>query len=98
MLTQDHLKLDVSGLCVQDAVVMLQLIRRLVKSGVMEEHELPTLSATRAKLVSAVELASGVNYDVAVAQAQLVTGAPPAAPAVPKDFLSTVPNSAAARA
>ncbi len=98
MFTQDHLKLDLSGLYVQDAVVVLQLIRRLVKSGVMEEHELPTVCAIRAKLVGAIELASGVNYDVAVAQAQLVTAGPPPPAAGAKDFLSTVPNSPPVRA
>lgn len=69
MFTKEHLTLDLHGLTVQDALTMLQVIRRLVKSGVMEDLELAPVTDIRTKLVRHVQTATGVNYDVAFAQA-----------------------------
>ena len=37
MFTKEHMKLEIKGLEVQDALALLQVIRRLVKSGVIED-------------------------------------------------------------
>lgn len=89
MFTQDHMKVTINDVTVQDALTMLQLIRRFLKSGVMEDLELAPVSELRGKLVKAVEGATNVNYDVAFAQAmqQMGSAAMPAprgqAPAKP---------------
>ncbi len=69
MFTQEHVKLALTGLTVQDGLTVLQLIRRLVKSGVMEDLELAPVTEIRTKLVQLIQDVSGVNYDVAFAQA-----------------------------
>ena len=69
MFTKEHMTVDLTGLTVQDGLTMLQLIRRLVKSGVMEDLELTPVTEIRTKLVKQIQSATGVNYDVAFAQA-----------------------------
>src|ERR1041384_3646842 len=69
MFTQEHIKLALTGLTVQDGLTMLQIIRRLVKSGVMEDLELAPVTEIRSRLVNLIQEVSGVNYDVAFAQA-----------------------------
>ena len=71
MFTQEHLTMELKGMAVQDALTMMQLIRRLVKSGVMEDIELAPVTEVRTKLVRLVQEATGVNYDVAFAQANI---------------------------
>jgi hypothetical protein len=69
MFTKEHMNVDLAGLSVQDGLTMLQVIRRLVKSGVMEDLELAPVTEIRTKLVKNIQTATGVNYDVAFAQA-----------------------------
>ena len=69
MFTKEHMNVDLTGLSVQDGLTMLQVIRRLVKSGVMEDLELAPVTEIRTKLVKNIQTATGVNYDVAFAQA-----------------------------
>jgi hypothetical protein len=69
MFTKEHMTVDLTGLSVQDGLTMLQLIRRLVKSGVMEDLELAPVTEIRTRLVRNIQAATGVNYDVAFAQA-----------------------------
>jgi hypothetical protein len=69
MFTKDHMQLDLKGLSVQDGLTVLQLIRRLVKSGVMEDLELAPITEIRTKLVKQIQVVTNVNYDVAFAQA-----------------------------
>jgi hypothetical protein len=69
MFTQEHVKLALTGLTVQDGLTILQIVRRLVKSGVMEDLELAPVTEIRTKLVQQIQDVSGVNYDVAFAQA-----------------------------
>jgi len=69
MFTQEHVKLELAGLTVQDGLTILQIVRRLVKSGVMEDLELAPVTEIRTKLVQLIQEVSGVNYDVAFAQA-----------------------------
>ena len=69
MFTKEHMNVDLTGLSVQDGLTMLQVIRRLVKSGVMEDLELAPVTEIRTKLVKNIQSATGVNYDVAFAQA-----------------------------
>ena len=69
MFTKEHMNVDLAGLSVQDGLTMLQLIRRLVKSGVMEDLELAPVTDIRIKLVKHIQAATGSNYDVAFAQA-----------------------------
>ena len=69
MFTQEHVKLALTGLTVQDGLTILQIVRRLVKSGVMEDLELAPVTEIRTKLVQLIQEVSGVNYDVAFAQA-----------------------------
>lgn len=69
MFTQEHVKLELTGLTVQDGLTILQIVRRLVKSGVMEDLELAPVTEIRTKLVQLIQEVSGVNYDVAFAQA-----------------------------
>ena len=95
MFNQDNITRNLASLIVQDGVVLLQLVRRLIKSGVMEEQELWAVLVVRAKLVSAIQTATGVNYDVASVQAQFSGG--PTQPAVIhlRHFLTAVPTVAA---
>jgi len=69
MFTREHMKAEVKGIEVQDALAMLHVIRRLVKAGVIEDVELAPIAAVRAKLVKQVQEATGVNFDLAVAKA-----------------------------
>ncbi len=69
MFTKEHMQLDLKGLSVQDGLTVLQLIRRLVKSGVMEDLELTPITEIRTKLVKQIQAVTSVNYDVAFAQA-----------------------------
>ena len=69
MFTKEHMGVELTGLNVQDALTMLQVIRRLVKSGVMEDLELAPVTEIRTKLVKQIQSATNVNYDVAFAQA-----------------------------
>ena len=69
VFTQEHMALELKGVSVQDALTMMQLIRRLVKSGVMEDLELAPVSEVRTRLVKLLQDATNVNYDVAFAQA-----------------------------
>ena len=84
MFTKEHMTVDLTGLSVQDGLTMLQVIRRLVKSGVMEDLELAPVTDIRTKLVKHIQSATGVNYDVAFAQAmQMGPGAAAMAGASP---------------
>ena len=69
MFTKEHMQLDLKGLSIQDGLTVLQLIRRLVKSGVMEDLELAPITEIRTKLVKQIQAVTSVNYDVAFAQA-----------------------------
>lgn len=69
MFTKEHLPAEIKGLNAQDVLTMLQVIRRLVKSGVMEDLELAPVTELRTKLVRQLQETTGVNYDVAFAQA-----------------------------
>lgn len=69
MFTQEHMTMELKGVSVQDALTMMQLIRRLVKSGVMEDLELAPVSEVRTRLVKLLQDTTNVNYDVAFAQA-----------------------------
>ena len=69
MFTQEHMTMELKGICVQDALTMMQLIRRLVKSGVMEDVELAPVAEVRTKLVGLLQDTTSVNYDVAFPQA-----------------------------
>lgn len=69
VFTQEHMTMELKGVSVQDALTMMQLIRRLVKSGVMEDLELAPVSEVRTRLVKLLQDATSVNYDVAFAQA-----------------------------
>jgi hypothetical protein len=77
------MNVDLAGLSVQDGLTMLQVIRRLVKSGVMEDLELAPVTEIRTKLVKNIQTATGVNYDVAFAQAMQMGPAAMAAAAAP---------------
>lgn len=89
MFTQEHLTVELKGMAVQDALTMMQLIRRLVKSGVMEDIELAPVTEVRTKLVRLVQEATGVNYDVAFAQAMQMG---PAAAAAASSKAATNPE------
>ena len=81
MFTPENLTAEVRSINVQDVVTFLQLIRRLVKSGTIEEQELVGIGALRARLIASVEAACSVNYDVAFA----------------KSFLAQPPGASSAR-
>jgi len=63
MFTQEQAQAPVSGLTAQDCAVGLQIIRRLVKSGQLEDVELATVSLFRIKLANAIREATGIDYD-----------------------------------
>ena len=69
MFTKEHMRLEIKGLEVQDALALLQVIRRLVKSGVIEDIELAAITLIRSKLVKQIQNATGVNYDRVIAEA-----------------------------
>lgn len=69
MFTEEHMGMKLDAVSVEDALTLLQIIRRLVKSGVMEDLELAPVSGVRSRLVRMVQDKTGVNYDVAFAQA-----------------------------
>ena len=69
MFTKEHMKVEIKGLEVQDALALLQVIRRLVKSGVIEDIELAAITLIRSKLVKQIQNAAGVNDDRVIAQA-----------------------------
>ncbi len=81
MFTQEHMSKELHGLKVQEALTLLQVIRRLVKSGVMEDLELAPVSEIRTRLVRLIQESTGVNYDVAFAQAMQMGPAAAAAAA-----------------
>ena len=81
MFTQEHMTMELKGISVQDALTMMQLIRRLVKSGVMEDVELAPVTEVRTKLVRLLQDTTSVNYDVAFARAMQMGPAAAAAAA-----------------
>jgi hypothetical protein len=66
---KEHLKLELKGLRVADGLAMLQIIRRLVKSGAVEDYELTSLTLLRTKMIKGLYEATGVSYDDAQLQA-----------------------------
>lgn len=68
MFTKEQIKMELKGLEVQDGLALLQIMRRLVKSGAMEDIELAPLAGLRSKLLARIQEATGVNYDAVVAQ------------------------------
>ena len=92
MFTKEHMGIELQGLNVQDALTMLQLIRRLVKSGVMEDLELTPVTEIRTKLVKQIQSATHVNYDVAFAQAMQMGPAAAAMAAAPNAGPVPAPN------
>lgn len=71
MFTPEGLSKELGSITVQDGVSLLQLVRRLVKAGVIEEQELAGIGALRSRLTASIEAACGINYDVAFAQSFL---------------------------
>ena len=96
MFTKEHMNVDLTGLSVQDGLTMLQVIRRLVKSGVMEDLELAPVTEIRTKLVKNIQSATGVNYDVAFAQAMQMGPAAMAAGAAANPGVPPASGAAAA--
>jgi len=94
MFKQEHMRLELEGLSIQDAMTIMQLIRRLVKSGVMEDLELAPVTELRTKVVKLIEGATGVNYDLAIAQA--MQGGPAAAAAANAKRNGEAPEARAA--
>ena len=97
MFTKEHMNVDLTGLSVQDGLTMLQVIRRLVKSGVMEDLELAPVTDIRSKLVKNIQTATGVNYDVAFAQAMQMGPAAMAAGAAATPAGAAANGAAAAK-
>lgn len=97
MFTKEHMNVDLTGLSVQDGLTMLQVIRRLVKSGVMEDLELAPVTEIRSKLVKNIQTATGVNYDVAFAQAMQMGPAAMAAGAAATPAAASANGAAAAK-
>lgn len=97
MFTKEHMNVDLTGLSVQDGLTMLQVIRRLVKSGVMEDLELAPVTEIRSKLVKNIQTATGVNYDVAFAQAMQMGPAAMAAGAAATPAAAAANGAAAAK-
>ena len=93
MFTSDNLGKELRDINVQDGVSLLQLIRRLVRSGVIEELELTGVGALRSRLTASVEAACGVNYDVAFAQS-LLAQSPQANGGRPNDPINSLLNKA----
>lgn len=94
MFTKEHMNVDLAGLSVQDGLTMLQVIRRLVKSGVMEDLELAPVTEIRTKLVKNIQSATGVNYDVAFAQAMQMGPAAMAAGAAASPVAASAASAA----
>ena len=65
MFNEQQQALSVDGLCVSDAVVMLQVIARFTASGQLRDVELEPVAKVRVNLAKAVENATGVNFDQA---------------------------------
>lgn len=63
MFTQEQAKADLTGLTVQEAVIALQVIKRVIKTGALEETELGTVAVLRMKLIEAIRAATGIHYD-----------------------------------
>jgi hypothetical protein len=71
MLTDEQAKVELHGLIAADGVITLQAIRRLLKSGQIEENEVSSIAILRLKLIESIKAATGVNYEeVMLAQRQ----------------------------
>lgn len=68
MFTKEQTRMELKGIEVQDALALLQIIRRLVKSGAVEDIELAPLAGLRSKLIGKIQEATGVNHDQVMAQ------------------------------
>ena len=55
-------------LTVRDGTIALMLIRRFIKTGLMEDAELMPLAVLRTKLVERLQQATGINYDQNIQQ------------------------------
>lgn len=69
MFDETNLSKALEDLTVADAIVSLQIVDRLVSSGNVRGSELTFIANLRQKLVNAVNVATGINYDAAMAQA-----------------------------
>jgi hypothetical protein len=66
---KEHLKLELKGLRVADGLAILQIIRRLVKSGALEDYELGPIAMMRDRLIKRIQDETGVHYDAALLDA-----------------------------
>lgn len=65
MLDEKQQATEVKGLVAGDVVVMLQIIQRLVGAGAIQDQELQAVGEVRNHLVSSMQEATGVNFDMA---------------------------------
>ena len=63
MLDENQTSTPLNGLVVQDALMVIQVIRRIVKSGILEDQELLPLGILRQKITTAIKQTTGVDYD-----------------------------------
>ena len=63
MLTEEQQKTPVEGLNGGDAVIMLQVINRLVATGRLQDTELLPIGKTRDSLIGSLQRATGVHFD-----------------------------------
>lgn len=63
MFKEEDGKLPIEGLQVYDAVVMVQIIDKALRTGTIEGPELTYVAVTRDKLVTAIRTTTGTDID-----------------------------------
>lgn len=63
MLTEDQARTPIEGLNVYDAVIMTQMIEKLLQRGLVSGKELPHVASIRLKLNMAVKIAVAADLD-----------------------------------
>lgn len=86
-LTKEQIEKPLGVLNAGDALIGLQMVSRLHRAGAIMDNELATVGVFRNRLVEALQEATGINYDEAMAAeaqaAQRAAQSASAAPAAP---------------
>ena len=62
-LTPAQANADLPGLNVNDATVCMDIIRRLIKSGALDDTEITHVAVLRQRLKVSISAAIGIDYD-----------------------------------
>lgn len=70
LFTEEQQNLSLEGLAVYDGLITLQMVERLLQTRAISGPEMNAVSKVRTAMCDAIQEATGINYDAAMAEAQ----------------------------